>query len=635
MNIFEKGKLFKGFVVTQDKRCIEKFKGRSDFKSYDEVKSLPEFAGILEDNIILVDIDDGDESEMLFDIIKGEKINCVVMETTRGKHFYFKNNDELFSSNKTHTTLCTGITADIKLGKRTSYSVLKHNKKERKILHTAEDLDTIPFWMQTTTASSNFNLSEGDGRNQALFNYILPLQSQGMSIDEIRTIIRIINKYILKEPLSENELEVILRDDAFKRDSFFKGTKFLHDKFALFMKSNYNIIRNNGTIMIYQDGVYKCSTREIERMITKEIPSLKTSQRKEVISQLDLICDDVEQTSYNMIPFKNGILNIQNGELLPFSPNYIVTNKIDWDYNPNAYDRLTDDTLNNIACGDADIRSIIEEMIGACFYRSNTLAGGKAFILTGEGANGKSTILAIIRKILGNENYSALDLKSLDDRFSTVRIYQKLANIGDDISDEFNPDVSTFKKIVTGDSLEAEQKGQPKFEFEPYCKLIFSANNIPRMKDKTGAAQRRLLIVPFEAKFSKDDPDFDPEIRSKLSKQESIEYLIKIGIEGLQRVLQNRQFTVSEKVEKELEDYAERNNPILGFVKDCEESEIQIVNESVPAVYSKYQEYCIRNGFVPIAKNEFSKQIQRILNIETIRRRIPGYKNKVSLFVEK
>ena len=49
---------FKGYVETKDNKCIEKFKNRTDFKTYEQVKLLPEFAGILSEETILVDIDD-------------------------------------------------------------------------------------------------------------------------------------------------------------------------------------------------------------------------------------------------------------------------------------------------------------------------------------------------------------------------------------------------------------------------------------------------------------------------------------------------------------------------------------------------------------------------------------------------
>ena len=118
----------------------------------------------------------------------------------------------------------------------------------------------------------------------------------------------------------------------------------------------------------------------------------------------------------------------------------------------------------------------------------------------------------MLHKILADENISALDLKELGDRFSTSMMFGKLANIGDDIGDDFlqGTQVSIFKKVVTGNRIKAERKGMDPFEFNPYVKLLFSANDIPRMKDKTGAVLRRLVIIPFNATFTDQDPDFDP-----------------------------------------------------------------------------------------------------------------------------
>lgn len=598
--------------------------------TYEQVKSLPEFAGVLSDDVVLVDVDDQDQAELLMNIVEDLQMNCAVYQTTRGKHFLFRNRS--LTSNRTHKSLAIGLEADIKLGSNTSYAVLKFDNKDRFIEWDIEDgseYQELPKWLHPVNSKIDFFNMKAGSRNQSLFNYILTLQSNDFTEEEIRETIRIINKFVIKDPVSDRELETILRDESFKKESFFKGTKFLHDKFALYLKNNHHIIRNDGNILIYKNGVYEYSFRDIERAMVKEIPSLKNAQRKEVLNHLDLICDEKESGSVNFIPFKNGILDIETGELIPFSPDHVVTNKIPWNYNSSAYCELADQTLDKIACNDPEIRAIVEEMIGSTFYRSNTLAGGKCFILTGEGKNGKSTIVYVMNKILGLDNIAALDLKSLNERFSTVRLYKKLANIGDDISEEFNADASTFKKVVTGDRIEAEEKGQPKFEFEPYCKLIFSANVIPRIRDKTGAAQRRLLIVPFNAVFNDSDEGFDPKIKYKLVRQEAIEYFIRIGIEGLKRVLQNKRYTVSEKVQKELEEYAERNNPILSFIKDCEDEDIQIENEPVNKVYEKYQGFCIKNGYTSLAKNEFSKQMQRNLNLTTIRTRI----NKVQMTI--
>ena len=75
---------FRGYVETKDKQCVEKFKGRTDFKTYEQVKSLPEFAGILAEDTILVDLDDGESSDVLFKVVQDYSLNCRVYRTTRG-----------------------------------------------------------------------------------------------------------------------------------------------------------------------------------------------------------------------------------------------------------------------------------------------------------------------------------------------------------------------------------------------------------------------------------------------------------------------------------------------------------------------------------------------------------------------
>ena len=364
--------------------------------------------------------------------------------------------------------------------------------------------------------------------------------------------------------------------------------------------------------------------------MTKEIPSLKKAQRNEVLSQLDLICDDVSSSSYELIAFRNGVLNVVTGELLPFSPAYIITNKIPWDYNKNAYDELVDLTLNKICCNDAEIRSILEELIGACFYRSNNVAGGKAFILTGEGANGKSTFLNMLKAALGKENFSSLDMKELNDRFSTVRMYKKLANIGDDISDEFlqGKAISQFKKIVSGNDIKAENKGQDVYFFKPTVKLLFSANEIPRVRNKGfEAIKRRLVIIPFNAKFSKDDPDFNARIKWDLQTQEVAEYLIQIGVQGLQRVLTSQGFTESEAVKEEIDSFERDNNPILLFLEEVEDYEI--LNNETKEVFARYDTFCHENGFTKVAMQTFSKEITRHMDCKIADKKIKGRKCRV------
>lgn len=621
---------FRGFVETKNKKCIEKFKGRTDFKTFEQVQSLPEYAGILAAETILIDVDDFEASEILFKVVKEYALTCRVYRTSRGKHFLFKNSG--VPTNKTGCKLAMGLTADIKIGTRNSYEVLKYNNQNREILYDTaenEEAQQLPRWLFPVKSKMEFlNMETGDGRNQGLFNYILTLQSNDFSVEEARETIRIINKFVLKVPLSDDEIETVLRDDAFKKPVFFMGSTFLFDKFATFLKNNNHIIKINNQLHIYKNGIYISGLAEIEAEMIQHIPGLNRAKRTEVLAYLDiLIRENSKAEDANLIAFENGLYNIVDDSFVEFTPEHIITNKIRWKYNPEAYSELADKTLNKIACNDPQIRALLEEAIGYCFYRRNEL--GKAFILTGDKSNGKSTFLSMVQCLLGDENISSLDLKELGDRFKTAEMFGKLANIGDDIGDEFIANPAIFKKLVTGERVSAERKGQNPFEFNNYSKLLFSANNIPRIKDKTGAVQRRLTIIPFDARFSADDPDFNPYIKHLLKTDEVMEYLINLGIAGLKRVLLNRKFTGSTKVQKAMDEYEENNNPIIGFFRECEDEEFQIENEPTNVVYKRYQEYCLANSLQPMSNIEFSKQVNRILNMRVENKWLNGKKHRI------
>lgn len=621
--------LYKGYIETRGKHPCEKLKNRTKWKTLEEVRNLNGYAGVLEKDTIFVDVDDPEQSEILMNIVEEYQLDCRVYCTKRGKHFVFKNHS--ITRNRCGIQLAVGLTADIKVGSKLSYEVIKIDGEERFIEWDIEEggqYQEIPKWLFPVPTTADFlEMDAGDGRNQALFNYILTLTANDFTVEETRECIRILNKFVLKEPLPDDELETILRDEAFQKPVFFMGSTFLFDKFATYMKNTSHVVKINNQLHIYKDGIYENGYKEIETEMIHYIPNLKKTQRREVLDYMELITESRQMSEANLIAFENGVYDMVTEELKPFSSDMVITNKIPWNYNPDAYSELADKTLDKLSCGDKNIRALLEECIGYCFYRRNEL--GKAFILTGDKSNGKSTFLDCMKAILGEQNISALDLKELGDRFNTAMMFGKLANIGDDIGDDFlqGSQVSIFKKIVTGNRIKAERKGQDPFEFNPYIKLLFSANDIPRMKDKTGAVLRRLVIIPFNATFSKDSDDYDPYIKYKLIEQDSMEYFIKLGVEGLQRVIINQGFTQSEKVQNQLNEYEEENNPIIAFISDCGVDAIE--NEPTNEVYKRYQVFCAENNMQPMSNIIFSKQINKRLGFEVVQKKLNGVNRKI------
>lgn len=621
--------VFKGYAKGSGKKPTMKVKN-SNLLEWNEVENCDSFGAVLNDDYIDISFDTDELSQKFWDMADKNNWKCLILENPSNGHIhsYWKDTAHRIEKGGKDKKLAVGLTADIHNG--STYIPLRVDWIDRfPPSYEPEEIDEVPIeLLPVNTQIDLMSLSEGDGRNDELFKYILILQSQLMIDREpIRHILDNINHFIFEDALSEDEMDVITRDEAFAKPMFYQGKMFMHNVFAQYMKNEYHIKRIQGQLHIYNDdeGIYRSGYKYIELKMVQVIPTLKANRRVETLKFLEIITpEESECSDANLIAFRNGVYNLETDELLPFSPDYVITSKIPWDYNPEAYSELCDKTLNKMSCGDREIRAILEESIGYCFFRQNEMS--KSFILTGNGSNGKSTFLDMVKNVLGRQNYVSLDMDELSERFSTASMFGKLANIGDDSNDDFlqGKVLSQFKRICSGNDIKAENKGQDAFFYKPIVKLFFSFNEIPRMRNKGfDAIKRRLVIIPFNAKFSKDDSDFDPQITWKLKKQDVAEYLIRLGIEGLKRVLQNREFTESQKVKNEIDEFERDNNPVILFLESLD-VEQEVIGKTTKEVFLRYDAFCSENGFSRMAMQTFTKEVKKHLHCDRRQMRESG-----------
>lgn len=600
-------------------------------RTFEEASRFSSFGAKLNEGFIDISFDSDELSQKFWDMAEGNRWNCLILENTENGHIhsYWKDSKHRIEKGGVDKKLAVGLIADIHAG--STYIPLRVDGDDRfPPSFEPKTIDEVPDELvPVNTNISLLDLTEGDGRNEELFKYILVLQSQlQLDREPIKRILNNVNRFIFGDALSEREIDTITREEAFEKPTFYSGRAFLHNVFGDYLIRANNIVRIDGRLCVYQEGIYADDTDLIIETMQKTIPQIKKSQKSEVLDYLYHGAPKVEYSGANLIAFKNGVLDLNTDEFLPFSPEYVIPNKIPWDYNAEAYDDEADAFLDRISCNDANIRSLLEECIGYCFYRRNIFQ--KAFIFTGEKYNGKSTYIRALNKILGDDNISAMDLKNLNDRFNKATLFHKLANIGDDISSDFISDPSLFKKVVSGDRIQAEFKGQNIFEFNPYVKLIFSANNMPRMKDKTGAVLRRLEMIPFNAVIKPGMPNHDPYIDDKLAEPSAMEYLVALGVRALKRALSRKGFTESEKVQKEIDEYNEYNNPVIGFVKDMGED--YLLKNSAGEVYLAYSTWCLENGYQAESKNQFGRTLKLRYGVESRQTRIG--KDNVRMYVK-
>jgi len=318
--------------------------------------------------------------------------------------------------------------------------------------------------------------------------------------------------------------------------------------------------------------------------------------------------------SSDLINLDNGILNIKTKELFPHSKEYFFKNVVPVSYGPKATAPRWVSFLNEVLFQDQDTIELLQEIFGYI------LLGGppflhRAFILFGEGRNGKGTVLHILRSILGEENCSNVDITKLDDPFSVVQLDGRKANITGELTTRLMASES-FKTAVAGEPLEAAQKFKPSYNLHVQARFIFSTNKLPKFDDDSTGLEERLVILPFLKFIPDEQRDF--ALADKLEKE--LPGILNWAIEGLSRVLRRGKLrSEPEAVIKQKNQYKADSNSVWGFcldhliVKEFRGVENQI-SCTVDELYASYKNYCDNDNLKAVSKPVFGKRLKKYLD---------------------
>ena len=395
------------------------------------------------------------------------------------------------------------------------------------------------------------------------------------------------------------------------------------------LESNYFIFTAE-SLHRYQGGVYKNDGESFVRDYAKSVlGEVWTATRNQ--SLIEWLQDPLDSEKVNSDPdilnVENGLLNLKTHELDPHNPYYLSNVRIPVTYHPDAAWEVdsTGKPVINPESGNPklttagkeiqrfiasvvplDAVDLIYEMAGYCLWSQAKYDRG--FILVGSGANGKGTLLNLITSMVGQDNISNVTAQDLcESRFKTAELFGKLANICADIPSNPIKDTSTIKMITSGDSISAERKHQHPFEFRPFSTLLFSANEIPRSRDKTYAFYRRWSYIPFPHKF--EGKDRDENLITRLTAPDTLSAFLNLSLQGVQRLWDQRGFSDSPSANAIMNDYKMSNDNVASFVSEHVIESPGLTVERKP-LYDRYRVYCDESGYSPMSIQRFNSNIQ-------------------------
>lgn len=310
------------------------------------------------------------------------------------------------------------------------------------------------------------------------------------------------------------------------------------------------------------------------------------------------------------------VINLQNGSfeisqdgtsLRGFKKEDFLTYQLPFKFDPQATAPLFMVYLDRVL-PDKNLQSVIAEYFGYIFVRSERLKLEKTLLLYGEGANGKSVLFDIINALLGENNFSCFSLQNLTkvDGYQRASLANKLVNYASEINGRL--DVGIFKQLVSGEPVEARQIFGKPFIMVDYAKLVFNCNVLPKDIEHTVAFFRRFIIVPFEITIPEEEQD--PQLAQKIIARE-LSGIFNWILEGLQRLMANKGFTYSEKVNQQVDQYKHESDSVCMFLEEEGYQSHSTKNQQLKVLYIEYREYCIMNGHSPLKKINFIKRLKK------------------------
>lgn len=613
--------IFRSFVPLKDGKIpATKYTDKDAIKYTYEDVCRGNYAGLLKPGWCFIDVDDEETAELLYKIIQEYAPYCHCQRTTRGYHFYYKNPGIKTNMLKCETSI--GLQVELHVNKNQPVP-LKIDGVEREWCWTLEDdeVGMLPIWLHHNPKVLEYdikNIGSNEMRNDTLFRYKGHLLTKGFDPKDVSNTIRIINNYISTKPLSQRELNTVLRNEnSSTKGVFYVDKKFRHDMFGDFLMNHHKFGMIEGRVhMQTTDYTYTADEDKIERAMVAAFPQSTDSQRKETLKYIKLICDkELQLSDENLIPLKDGVYDLRTGQMLDYNSRYVFKYKIP--HSIRKEHKAVDTVLNNLCCNDQELRLLLEEIIGYGMFRRNELR--KSFMLLGERRSGKSTFMTMLKRLYGSQNYATLSLADLEDRFRPAELDGKLINVGDDLDDKFIQNDSMFKTIVSGDTILVERKNKDPYSYTSTVKLIFATNKLPRVNDKGGGFLDRIVVFPFNANFDRSNNNLETFIIDDLTTEDALGYLLYVGLKGLTRIVENKGFTRPEAVQKEIDEYDLINNPHKEFILGC-----KIENEAVKDVRKKYKAWCEENDVKPLGDRNFGMELKRYLGLESKLTRISG-----------
>lgn len=327
----------------------------------------------------------------------------------------------------------------------------------------------------------------------------------------------------------------------------------------------------------------------------------------------------------NLLPIKNGeVINLETREIRKRMKNDMFTFECPVTYKPNineyknaikfftSISNYGQEFVDDEEKYDPnDMVNFFQKWLGYCL--TGEVSDRSFYVCWGIGRNGKSTLVNILKNILGPYSQTCTKDALIKKERSSGATPELTPFIGSRIvecnetAEEDALNVDRMKALTGDDIIKIRELYQKRhIEIKPTSKILICTNAKPKLTEDS-ALKDRLKLVPFLASFEncKENRKYIEDIKTIY-----IDEIFSWLVEGAYKWYASKQLILPKIAEKERKDYIGEYDTFTMFIEaECEEGKEYKVQAQT--LYNEYTEWCGKNDKPTITLKNFGIRIKQ------------------------
>lgn len=302
----------------------------------------------------------------------------------------------------------------------------------------------------------------------------------------------------------------------------------------------------------------------------------------------------------------NGTIETDTGRLREHRPSDFITKLAPVEYDPDAQCPRWVAFVSEIMAGDLERVAFLQTALG--YALTGLTVEQVVFLLYGTGANGKSTLLEVIRRILDDYAKAAdfstfLEHKGDGPRNDVARLVGARFVTTSEAGDGRRLNESLIKTMTGGEPLTARFLHHEYFEFAPAFKLFLATNHKPTIRGTDEGIWRRIRLIPFTVQIPPERRDKHLVDTLMAEAPGILAWLVDGCVEW-----HGSGLPASKAVQAATADYRADMDKLGAYLADCCELEPHAITEAAP-LYASYRHWCERSGEHTLSQTAFGRAL--------------------------